>query len=54
MATYITIKGMAVEILDADPSNPVEGQVWYNSSSNVLKGYNGTSNVTFTTSQKNF
>ena len=52
MATYITIKGMAVEILDADPSNPVEGQVWY--TGGALKGYNGTSNVTFTTSQKNF
>jgi len=48
MATYITIKGMAVQILDADPSNPVEGQVWY--TGGALKGYNGTSNVTFTTS----
>ena len=50
MATYIALKGMAVEVLSADPSNPTEGQVWYNSSSNVLKGYNGTSNVTFTNS----
>ena len=50
MATYITVKGIAVEVLSADPSNPVEGQVWYNSSTNKLKGYNGTSNVTFTSS----
>ena len=48
MATYITVKGMAVEVLAADPSNPVEGQVWYNSTAGTLKGYNGSSNVTFT------
>jgi len=48
MATYITVKGMAVEVLSADPSNPTEGQVWYNTTTNTLKGYNGTSNVTFT------
>ena len=50
MATYITLKGMAIEILSADPSNPVEGQIWYNTTSNTLKGYNGSSNVTFTSS----
>ena len=48
MATYITLKGIHVEVLAADPSNPVEGQVWYNTSTNTHKGYNGTSNVTFT------
>ena len=47
MATYITLKGISVLVLAADPANPVEGQVWYNSTSNTLKGYNGTSNVTF-------
>ena len=50
MASYITLKGTAVEVLAADPTNPVEGQVWYNTTSNTLKGYNGTSNVTFTSS----
>jgi len=54
MATYITLKGITVEVLAADPSNPVEGQVWYNTTSNTLKGYNGTSNVTFTASKKKF
>jgi hypothetical protein len=48
MANYITLKGIAVEVLAADPTNPVEGQVWYNTGGNTLKGYNGTSNVTFT------
>jgi hypothetical protein len=50
MATYITTKGMSVQVLSADPSNPTEGQVWYNTTTNKLKGYNGTSNVTFTSS----
>ena len=38
MATYKEIKGTQIEVLESDPSNPVEGQVWYNSTSNVLKG----------------
>ena len=38
MATYKEIKGTNIEVLASDPSNPVEGQVWYNSTSNVLKG----------------
>ena len=50
MATYITIKGILIETIAGDPANPVEGQVWYNSTSATLKGYNGTSNVTFTAS----
>jgi len=48
MATYITIKGIEILSLASDPSNPVEGQVWYNTTTSTLKGYNGTSNVTFT------
>ena len=50
MATYKEIKGTAVQNVAGDPSNPVEGQVWYNTTSTTLKGYNGTSNVTFTAS----
>ena len=38
MTTYKEIKGTNIEVLESDPSNPVEGQVWYNSTSNVLKG----------------
>jgi len=38
MATYKEIKGTQIEAVATDPSNPVEGQVWYNSTSNVLKG----------------
>ena len=39
MATYKEIRGTNIEVLSSDPSNPVEGQVWYNSTSNVLKGH---------------
>ena len=45
MATYKEIKGTEIEVLASDPSNPVEGQVWYNSTSNVLKGQAATSTV---------
>ena len=38
MTKYKEIKGTQIEVLESDPSNPVEGQVWYNSTSNVLKG----------------
>jgi len=38
MTTYKEIRGTNIEVLESDPSNPIEGQVWYNSTSNVLKG----------------
>ena len=38
MATYKEIHGTNIEAVASDPSNPVEGQVWYNSTSNKLKG----------------
>tara|TARA_R110000772_G_scaffold44631_1_gene102631 strand:- start:46 stop:210 length:165 start_codon:yes stop_codon:yes gene_type:complete len=38
MATYKEIHGTNIEILSSDPSNPVIGQIWYNTSSNTLKG----------------
>ena len=42
MTTYKEIKGTQIEVLASDPSNPVEGQVWYNSTSNAVKGFAGT------------
>jgi len=50
MATYITIHGVRVQSLGADPSNPTVGQFWYRTDLGTIKGYNGSSNVTFTTS----
>jgi len=39
MATYKGVKGFTIQNLSADPPAPIQGQVWYNSTSNVLKGY---------------
>ena len=38
MATYKEIHGTVIETVTSDPSNPVNGQVWYNSTDQVLKG----------------
>ena len=51
MATYKGIKGVKVQSLASDPTaEDTVGKIWYNSTSATLKGYNGTSNVTFTAS----
>ena len=42
MAEYINIRGQSVEVLASDPANPTVGQIWYNSTSNTLKGNNVT------------
>ena len=49
MATYKEIRGTNIEVLASDPSNPVEGQVWFNSTSNVLKGLGATTAGTWAT-----
>jgi hypothetical protein len=38
MAEYINIRGQSIEVVASDPSNPTLGQIWYNSTSNTLKG----------------
>jgi hypothetical protein len=47
MATYKEIRGTQIEAVATDPSNPVEGQIWYNTTSNVLKGQSVTSTGSF-------
>jgi len=37
MADYQDIRGLRVKYLSADPSNPENGEVWYNSTSGTLK-----------------
>ena len=37
MAGYNTIRGLRVKYLSADPSNPEDGQVWYNSTTGNLR-----------------
>ena len=39
MVAYTGIQGQNILIVDTDPANPTEGQIWYNSTSNLLKGY---------------
>jgi len=39
MAGYKTVKGFNIQTRSSDPSNLVEGEVWYNSTSNDLKAY---------------
>jgi hypothetical protein len=38
MAEYINIRGQSIEVVASDPANPTLGQIWYNSTSNTLKG----------------
>jgi hypothetical protein len=49
MATYKGIKGFSIQNLSADPSNPIEGEMWYNSTSNVWKVEELTTAGTFAT-----
>ena len=37
MADYKTIHGTLVRTYTTNPDNPIEGQVWYNDTDNVLK-----------------
>ena len=39
MANYKDIHGTNIETVASDPSNPVNGQVWYNSTDQELKGF---------------
>ena len=37
MATYRNVQGGTIQALSSDPSNPVKGEVWYNTTSNTFK-----------------
>ena len=50
MADYKGIKGFKVQSLASDPSNPIEGQVWYNTTTALLKFYDGSTVKTVTIS----
>ncbi len=39
MTAYTGIQGQNILIVSSDPANPTEGQIWYNSTTNLLKGY---------------
>ena len=38
MSTYRTLKGYSIKKVTSDPDNPKEGQVWYNSTEEKIKG----------------
>ena len=38
MTTYKSIVGQKILKVSSDPTNPLEGQIWYNSSTGILKG----------------
>ena len=38
MSTYRTLKGQLIKKVSEDPTNPVEGQIWYNTTTGLLKG----------------
>ena len=42
MTTFKEISGQLIRTLSSDPANPQEGQIWYNSTIGVLKGYDVT------------
>ena len=39
MANYKDIQGLNIPVVSADPSNPLEGELWYNSTANKFRGY---------------
>jgi hypothetical protein len=41
---------LIIPVLESDPADPANGQIWYNSTSNQFKGEKNGSVVTFTTS----
>ena len=38
MSNYRSIVGQKIKRVTSDPSNPIEGQMWYNTTTGVLKG----------------
>ena len=47
MAEYINIRGQSIEVVASDPANPTLGQIWYNSTSNTLKGEGVTTSASW-------
>lgn len=49
MATYKETIGTNIEVVASDPANPVEGQVWYNTTTQKLKGQSATTSASWST-----
>ena len=39
MTTYKDIRGTHIKTVTADPPAPVNGQMWYNSTTQIMKGF---------------
>ncbi len=39
MAAYKTLKGQSIRKVAQDPANPILGEIWYNTTLGILKGY---------------
>ena len=39
MTTYKDIRGTHIKTVTSDPPAPVNGQMWYNSTTQVMKGF---------------
>ena len=39
MSTYKEIRGLKVRDYTTNPDNPIEGQVWYNTTANTARNY---------------
>ena len=49
MTTYKKIYGQNIQIVSSDPSNPTLGQIWYNTSTNKLKGFRASAGGVWST-----
>jgi len=50
MATYIDIHGNNIPIVSSDPTNPIVGEVWYNTTTKALKGQKNVATASWSTS----
>tara|TARA_R110000782_G_scaffold48981_1_gene106771 strand:- start:264 stop:1289 length:1026 start_codon:yes stop_codon:yes gene_type:complete len=39
MANFDAIAGLSIPVLSADPSNPIQGELWYNTTADKFRGY---------------
>src|SRR5210317_1417667 len=39
MASYKDIQGLNIPAVATDPANPLEGELWYNTTANKFRGY---------------
>ena len=48
LPTFQAAPTMSFQTLSSDPGSPVDGQVWYNTTTDLFKGQANSSTVTFT------